>query len=102
MSINELANTMYFTTISHEEFCLRFSLVENHFKKKLGTTTSLFEPNGEELEYINSLKESKRVWTIWEEDGLVFYTSTVSDYNPYGFLVTNEPYTENIRVMFVD
>lgn len=99
MSINELTDTMSYTTISHEEFCSRFSLVENHFKSGLGNTTSLFEPNEEELAYINSLKESKRVWTIWEEDGLMFYTSTVSDYNPYGYLITNEPYTENIRVM---
>lgn len=96
MSINELANTMYFTTISYEDFNLKFTLVENHFK---GGTQCLFDTDGEELAYINSLKESKKVWTVWEEDGLMFYTSTVSDYNPYGYLITTEPYTENIRVM---
>ena len=99
MPISELTDTMSYTTISHEDFHLKFTLVENHFKSSLGNTEYLFEAADEELAYINSLKESKRVWTIWEEDGLMFYTSTVSNYNPYGYLITNEPYTENIRVM---
>jgi hypothetical protein len=99
MPINELADTMYYNTISNEDFNLKFTLVENHFKSGLGNTEYLFEAADEELAYINSLKESKRVWTIWLEDGLMFYTSTVSDYNPYGYLITTEPYTENIRVM---
>jgi hypothetical protein len=102
MPIQELIDTMYYKTISHTDFCLKFTLVENHFKSTVGNTEYLFEPDGKELEYINFLKNSNRVWTIWEEDGLIIYTSTVSDYNPYGFLITNEPYTENIRVMLIN
>jgi len=99
MSIKELTDTMSYTTISHEDFLLKFTLVENHFRCSLGNTEYLFDADGEELAYINSLKESKRVWTIWNEDGLMFYTSTVSDYNPCGYLITTEPYTESIRVI---
>jgi hypothetical protein len=63
----------------------------------------MYETFGEELDYVRSMahnpKTTKRVWTIIETDGKLFYVAGYHFVNRLGYLITEKPYeNENLYV----
>ena len=86
--------------ITEDEFYEQFETVENHLDENASYSGCMFETYGEELDYVFELsKKEKRVWTIVETDSDErFYITGFHRVNRIGFLVTTEPYTEEMEV----
>ena len=87
--------------ITEEEFDEQFETVENHLEENASFSGCMFETYGEELDYVFELsKKEKRVWTIIEGEGEneMYYVTGFHLVNRIGFLVTKEPYTEELEV----
>ena len=87
--------------LREEEFDKQFTPIKNHIDNNAGFNGYLYETHGKELEHVFELsKTTKQVWTIIESDdeNMLCYASGFHRINRLGFLITEEPYTEEIEV----
>ena len=87
---------MNFIELTEEEFDNRFTPVENHLSNNASFNGWMFETYGEELEYVMSMIETRRVWTIITgENDTLFYSSGFHIVNRLGYLITEEVIDED-------
>lgn len=86
--------------MTEDEFYEKFNPVKNHLNDNASFDGCMFETFGEEIKYVFELsKKEKRVWTIIEgENNSLYYITGFHYVNRLGFLVTEEPYEEEIEV----
>jgi len=86
--------------ITEDEFYERFTPCKNEIDKNFTSFDGcMFETYGEELEYVQKIaRESpRRVWTIVEVDGIMYYESGFHFVNRLGYLITEEEIEEGIE-----
>lgn len=78
--------------ITEDEFYERFTPCKNEINENASFGGCLFETYGEELEIIRKTNHfaPKRVWTIVETDGKIYYQSGYHFVNRLGYLITEE------------
>lgn len=83
--------------LTEDEFDERFNMVKNHIDTNASFNECMFETFDEELEYIQEFaKENpKRVWTILDCDGDLYFSSGFSFVNRFGYFITEEEVEEN-------
>lgn len=85
--------------ISENEFDTQFTTVKNHLDDNASFGGCLFETYGTELDYVfEKSKITKNVWTYIEGDEGLYIVTGFHRVNRLGFLITDEPYTEEIEV----
>jgi len=85
--------------ITEDEFESKFTMTKNHLEPNASLDGCMYETYGEEVEYIASLANSKRVWTFIEAEDNVYFVTGMHFVNRLGYFVTTEPYTEEYEVL---
>lgn len=78
--------------ISEDEFYTKFNLVKNHIDNNASFDGCMFETFSKEREFVLEINKvtPKRVWTIVETDGKLYYESGYHSVNRLGYLITEE------------
>lgn len=85
--------------ITEDEFYERFTPCKNELDKNASFDGCMFETFGEELDIVRTtnLHAPKRVWTIVEVDGRMYYESGYHFVNRMGYLITEEEIEEDVE-----
>jgi len=85
--------------ISEDEFYTKFNLVKNHIDNNASFDGCMFETFSEEREFVIEINKvaPRRVWTIVESDGRMYYESGYHIVNRIGYFITEEDYEEGIE-----
>lgn len=87
-------------TITEDEFYDTYTILKNPFDDNAAFDGGMLETYGQEQDYAFYLsKQTNRVWTILEGDGDLYYTTGYHLINRLGYLITLQPYTEDIEVV---
>jgi hypothetical protein len=91
-------------TIDEDEFDKTYALEKNPFDENAGWDGCMFETYGEELEYVQNIERtsSHRVWTIVESDEGMAIISGMHYVNRFGYLVTQQKYTNQTIVELIN
>ena len=87
-----------FIKLTEDEFYEKFNPIKNHIDTNAAFDGCMFETYGQELDYIKGLIDDggkASVWTIEEVEGKMYFVSGWHFVNRFGYLVTNEPVSEN-------
>lgn len=84
--------------LTEAEFEAMFTMVKNHLDNNAGLDGCMFETYGEEMDYIQSLADSKKVWTYIEGDDDLYFVTGLHRVNRLGYFVTTEPYATEYEV----
>ena len=78
--------------IKEEKFYERFNMIKNHIDDNASFDGCFFETYGKELEYVQKIAQEtpKKVWTIIECDGRMYYNSGFHFVNRLGYFITEE------------
>lgn len=89
-----------FVTITEDQFYEKFNMVTNHIDDNASFDGCMFETYGEELEYIqNFAKENpKKIWTILDCDGKMYYSSGYHYVNRLGYFITEEAVEDGCEI----
>lgn len=85
------------TNITEDEFVTKYTPIKNHLDNSASHDGCMFETYGEELEYINSIRntEPKRVFTIIDNnDGWTGICAGYHWVNRVGYLITEEEWRD--------
>lgn len=85
--------------LTEDQFYEQFNIRPNHLTNN-ESFGGMYETYGEELDYVfNLAKTENRVWTIIEgESGNLYFCSGFHLVNRFGFIITEEEYTEETEV----
>ena len=88
-----------------DEWLAEFKPVTNHIDPThgfdlLGDGCNLYETYGRELDYINQVSYRNVVWTVCEEDDMLYMVNGMRFVNRIGYVVTEENYCED-EIVFV-
>jgi hypothetical protein len=85
--------------IKESEFFEKFNLETNHLDNGASFGGYMFETFGKELKYVRKLakKSPRKVWTIIECDGIMYYTSGCHLVNRIGYFISREEVEPNIE-----
>jgi len=85
--------------ITEDEFYERFTPCKNELDGNASFDGCMFETFGEELDIVRTtnLHAPRRVWTIVESDGRMYYESGYHIVNRIGYFITEEDYEEGIE-----
>jgi len=91
-----------YAVITEDEFDEKFKPKQNHLAEDAPFTGAMYETYGKELEYIltlaNDPEQVHHVWTIIEGDTCdLYYVPGYHLVNRLGYLVTEEPWTEQYQ-----
>jgi rubrerythrin len=83
---------MEHSIITEDEFYKRFTPCKNELDNNASFDGCMFETYGEELELVQKTNHfaPRRVWTIVEADGRMFYESGYHLVNRMGYLITEK------------
>ena len=98
--------------LTEDEFYEKYNLVDNHIDDNASFNGKYFETFGEEIEFVLEMAKENRVITIIEcldgdenEDeefetssSNFYYVSGMHYVNRFGYLITEEPITEEFEV----
>ena len=86
--------------ITEDNFDEVFKPQQNHLDDNASFDGCAYETYGEELEYVRKIAQEnpKRVWTIIEVDGIMYYTTGYHLVNRYMYLVCEVEFTEEMDV----
>lgn len=86
--------------VTLEQWEEQYRLVPNTFDPHASWDGAMFETYGEELEYVQALIPTNRVWTYCDGDeGELLIVSGYSYVNRIGYFVTEEPWTDHTTVI---
>lgn len=92
-------------TMTEDQFYAKYKLIKNHLDKNAAFDGCMFETYGKEVMYVHSLSTSKkdsdrrRVWTILDGEGELFYSSGYHIVNRLGYLITEKPFPKNQDIL---
>ena len=100
------------TKLTEDEFYEHYKLVDNHIDNNASFDGKYFETFGDEIEFVLEMAKENRVITIIEcldgEDNKdeefetscsnLYYVSGMHYVNRFGYLITEEPITEDFEV----
>jgi len=93
-----MSNTTH-VSLTEDEFYSKFTMVKNHLNDNASLEGCMFETYGEEVRYIQSMANTKRVWTYLEGDeGDLYFVTGMHFVNRLGYFVTTEPFTTECDV----
>lgn len=85
--------------LTEEEFDELYSLIDNPLDDNASFDGKMFETYGEEIFYVLAMVKDNRVITILEgDDDATYYASGYHLFNRLGYLITQEPITEEFEV----
>lgn len=89
-------------TINDNDFYEQFKPVKNHIDTNASWDGCMFETYGEELEFVKAQPE-KKIWTVMDSDnGEMMVGSGFHFVNRLGYLITEEPWDDEIQVLDPD
>jgi hypothetical protein len=91
--------------ISEDYFWEHYNPQTNHLDNNAGFDGCMFETYGNELEFVLAIAnsdEAKRVWTILEADGKLFYSAGYHIVNRLGYIITARPYEHETDYVELD
>ena len=93
--------------LTEEEFDEQYILIDNHLDTNASFDGKMFETYDEEIEFVLTMVKENRVITILETDGEddglnMCYASGYHLVNRIGYLITEEPITEDFEVDLED
>jgi rubrerythrin len=85
--------------LTEDEFYEKFTMVKNTIDENASFDGCMFETYGEELELIQKTNHfaPKRVWTIVDCDGRLYYESGYHFVNRLGYFITEEDVPEDVE-----
>jgi len=76
-------------TITEERFEDIYMPRQNHLDENASFNGSMYETYGEEVEYVQSMIESNKVWTVLDgDDGELFISAGYWRVNRMGYIIT--------------
>ena len=86
--------------ITEDNFDEVFKPIANHLDDNASFNECMYETYGEELDYVRKVaaETPKKVWTIIECDGTMFYTTGFHYVNRIGYLICEVEFTEEMDV----
>jgi hypothetical protein len=86
--------------LSEDEFYEKFNRIQNHIDSNTSFDGCLFETFGLEEEYVRKVaqKTPKKVWTVLECDGRMYYSSGFHFVNRMGYFITEEEVEEGVEI----
>ena len=77
---------------TEDEFYKKYELITNHIDDNASWDGCAFETYGEELEYVKSMIDTNRVWTVVETDNNWWIIAGYHHVNRLNYLITTEPW----------
>lgn len=66
----------------------KYQPIKNHIDTNASYSGAMFETYGEELEFIRSYPDQKKVWTLLEADGKQYISAGYHHVNRLGYFIT--------------
>ncbi len=86
--------------ISEDEFYEQYHPIKNHLDENASFDGCMFETYDEELEYVKSMVETGKVWTILDGEGdNLLYSSGYHFVNRIGYLITEESVEVGLEII---
>jgi hypothetical protein len=83
--------------ITWKEYVEQYQPIKNHLVTDAPFDGYMYETFGEEVEYVLSLRNTRNVWAIIEDDGYKYVIPGYYYIAPLGYIITEKPW-ENNRV----
>lgn len=86
--------------ITEDNFDEIFKPQKNHLDDNAAFNECMYETYGEELEYVRKINDEnpKKVWTIIEADGVMFYSTGYHHVNRIGYLICEVEFEEEMDI----
>ncbi len=95
-------STLKQITMTEDEFNEKYNPVKNHLNSDAAFDGFMFETYGPEVDHIRKLNSNtdteRKIWTIIEVEGNMYYLSGFHFVNRFGYLVTEELVPEYIEI----
>lgn len=80
--------------MNYDTWAATFKPVDNHLNTNAAYDGKMFETYGDEYEFLKTVVDVHRIWTIRDEDGGSYLTAGMGWVNRMGYLVTEEPWVD--------
>ena len=86
---------MEYKTMTEKDFDTNFTPILNHLEPNSSFSGCMFETYGEEIEFVKE-QPNNTIWTIVTgDDDTMYYISGFHFINRMGYLIMNEPITDD-------
>jgi len=86
--------------ITEDNFDEVFKPQKNHLDDNASFNECMYETYGEELDYVRKINDEnpKKVWTIIDADGVMFYVTGYHHVNRIGYLICEVEFEEEMDI----